>query len=249
MHMKHAIPSLVLALTLLASAPARAGDAEPFSAASHTVSGPSRSDTSPTSASASSVPQTDSSWSAAPTAAGGFAASGTYRDKDGRGFFDFYYTPYGDDMKGGGGSFAFESETDNPIEFGFRFGGLYTSATKDDFDMWLGGMTIDFYGVGRLTDDFSLYAGVGLFVFEMEMEVPYQDRRTHAMSKQDAEGDGTFFSGYAGARLRIADALSIFCEYRYENGDVEMTLSKSHTGMDAKDVGGGRVVFGAGFAF
>ena len=50
-------------------------------------------------------------------------------------------------------------------------------------------------------------------------------------------------------RFRITDFLSVFCEYRYEDGDIDLTLSKSHMSMTAKDVGGGRFVFGGGLAF
>ena len=185
-------------------------------------------------------------------AGGGFAASGTFSDERQRGYFDFFYTPFGDHMKGGGFSITGEEVNDDPIKAGGRLGGFYVGGSVDDYDMSLYGMTLDLYALHQATDVLSFYAGIGFLLFTMEMELPYSGIMRNGdgsrISKQDADGQSIFVSAYAGARLRIADTFTVFGKYRYEDGDV--TLSTEYSGdMDAEDIGGGRFVFGAGFAF
>jgi hypothetical protein len=194
------------------------------------------------------------SWNVTPTLAGGARASISGVNPD-LGFAfaaDGYYTPYGDDMKGGGFSLLLEGELLG-ARFTMSFFDGDTSVGGYDASTSMTYFSVDFYLRQALAENLYIYGGVGMSKLEYEYEYSYRTGFYHGHHKwyeytkhvsADADSD-PIFSCYAGLRWRFANPLYVFAEYRYDaDADLEMSNDVKTT-ME----GGGRAVFGGGVMF
>ena len=199
----------------------------------------------------STVSEPRSNWSFLPTLSGGATASISGVDPEsGLAFaIDGYYTPYGDDMKGGGFSVLLEG-----AHVGGRFTLSFFSGDMESGSSEMKYCSGDVYLRQAIVENLYAYAGVGVAVIKYEYEYSYRTgfyhghhswyeytKHVHASADSDP-----IFSGYAGLRWRFADPLYVFAEYRYDaDADLEFEKEKEKTTME----GGGRFVFGGGFMF
>lgn len=193
-------------------------------------------------------PRTD--WNFAPTLAGGATASISGIDPD-RGYafaFDGYYTPYGDDMTGGGFSIIIEGEW-----IGWRMTFAKTSGEKERVDMDMEYLAFDLYLRRAVVENLYAYAGVGFALIGFDTKYTYRTGFYHGHHQWyeydktvETSGDSDpIFTCYVGLRWRFLDPLYGFAEYRYD-ADAEMDVGGDEK---AELEGGGRFVIGAGLMF
>ena len=240
-----AIAAAVLALPVLG-----AGEAASTGNFAYAASHPETPRQTDGNSSATAADDSSSGFHITPTLKGGATASISGIDPN-LGFafaIDGYYTPYGDDMTGGGFSMLIEG-----AHFGFRCTGVIASGNKDGVEMDMTYLAWDLYLRQALAANLYAYAGVGVAGIQFDTEYTYHTGFYHGHHQWreydktvETHGDSDpLFTCYAGLRWRFLDPIYLFAEYRYDadakidvGGDEETELE-----------GGGRFLFGGGFMF
>ena len=251
--MKQTLAFALAAAAALSAGTAFAQYAIPSAHSGSSLAGGTPSDPDPLLAAASGngssqTPSAD--WSLTPMWPGGATASISGIDPA-RGFafaVDGYYTPYGDDMKGGGFSMIVEGEL-----LGGRMTFAHTSGEKENVEMSMDYLAVDLYLRRAVVENVYAYAGIGFALLNFDTEQMVHRRYYyghHQLREYDDKDEwggesDPIFTCYAGMRWRFLNPVYAFAEYRYD-ADAKIDVGREEK-MELE--GGDRFVVGAGLMF